>query len=141
MRTYPKSPKEKAGGMVYFPRMLDKIRLRAKGELDEEYHANMGIPRSADGMCLNFLRVNYDELRERVLQGGSDEEILEWCFEKGRRLNEGDLVVWNEFMTKFGWKDFRTPILEQMKQELGIADRGDIETIGDLIDFEEKRKS
>jgi hypothetical protein len=141
MSTYPKSPKEKAGGMSYLPRMVDKIRLRAKGELPEEYHAKMGVRRSADGMCLNFLRVNYDELRERVLQGGSNEEILEWCYEKGRRLNEGDLLVWNEFMTKFGWKDFRTPALEKMKQELGIPDRNDIETIGDLIDFEEKRKS
>ena len=92
-------------------------------------------------MCLNFLRVNYDELRERVLQGGSDEEILEWCYEKGRRLNEGDLMVWNEFMTKFGWNDFRTPVLNEMKQKLGIADRDDIKTIGDVIDFEEKRKS
>jgi gluconokinase len=141
MSTYPKSPKEKAGGMMYFPRMLDKIRLHARGELGEEYHANMGKPRSADGACLNFLRVNYDGLRERVLQRGSDEEILEWCFEKGRRLNEGDLLIWNEFMTKFGWKDFRTPVLERMKRELGIPDRDDIETIGDLIDFEEKRLS
>jgi Domain of unknown function (DUF5069) len=141
MSTYPKSPKEKAGGMSYFPRMLDKIRLHAKGELGEEYHANMGIRRSADGMCLNFLRVKYDELRERVLQGGSDEEILEWCYEKGRRLNEGDLMVWNEFMTKFGWNDFRTPVLNEMKQKLGIAERDDIKTIGDVIDFEEKRKS
>ena len=141
MNTYPKSPKERAGGMSYFPRMLDKIRLYAKGELPEEYHANMGIPRSADGMCLNFLRVNYDELRERVLQGGSDEEILDWCYEKGRRLNEGDLMVWNEFLTKFGWNDFRTPVLNEMKQKLGIADRDDIKTIGDVIDFEEKRKS
>lgn len=141
MSAYPKSPKEKAGGMSYFPRMLDKIRLRAKGELPEEYYANMGKQRSADGMCLNFLRVNYDELRDRVLQGGSDEEILEWCYEKGRRLNEGDLMVWNEFLTKFGWNDFRTPVLEEMKQKLGISDRDDIRTIGDVIDFEEKRKS
>ena len=141
MSTYPKSPKEKAGGMSYFPRMLDKIRLHAKGELPEDYHANMGIPRSADGMCLNFLRVQYDDLRKRVLEGGSDEEILEWCYEKGRRLNEGDLLVWNEFMTKFGWNDFRTPILNEMKQKLGIADRDDIKTIGDVMDFEEGRKS
>jgi uncharacterized protein DUF5069 len=141
MSAYPKSPKEKVGGMIYLPRMLDKIRLRAKGELDEEYHANMGKPRSADGACLNFLRVNYDELHKRVLEGGSDEEILEWCYEKGRHLNEGDLLVWNEFMTKFGWNDFRTPVLEQMKQKLGIADRDDIGTIGDVIDFEEGRKS
>jgi gluconokinase len=90
---------------------------------------------------VNFLRVNYDDLRERVPEGGSDEEILEWCFENGRRLNEDDLLVWNEFMSKFGWKDFRTPALRRMKEELGIPDRDDIETIGDLMDFEEKRKS
>ena len=92
MSTYPKSPREMTRGMAYFPRMLDKIRLHARGELGSDYHDNLGAPRTADGVC-NFLRVNYDELRERVLQGGSDEEILEWCFEKGRRLNEGDLFV------------------------------------------------
>jgi hypothetical protein len=82
MSSYPKSPKEKAGRMMYFPRMLDKIRLFAKGELGEKYHRNMGKPRSADGACLNFLRVNYDDLRERVLQGGSDENILGMVFRK-----------------------------------------------------------
>jgi hypothetical protein len=36
---YPKSPNEKTqNGMVYFPRMLDKIRLHASGELHEDYH-------------------------------------------------------------------------------------------------------
>lgn len=127
------------GGMRYFPRMLDKIRLHARGELGPQYHANMGKPQSADGVCLNFLRINYDDLRERVLAGGTDEEILEWCFEKGRRLNEGDLVVWNGFMAKFGWNDFATPTLESGKKQHGITDRGDIKTMGDLIDFEEKR--
>src|SRR5436309_2822906 len=93
---YPKSPNEKTqNGMVYFPRMLDKIRLHARGELPPEYHKNMGAPMTADGACCNFLRVNYADLRERVLQGGSDDEILEWCYEKGRPLNEGDIVVWN----------------------------------------------
>jgi hypothetical protein len=31
-------------------------------------------------MCLAFLRVNYNDLRDR-LAGGNDEEILEWCYE------------------------------------------------------------
>jgi len=35
MSTYPKSPKEMTGGMMYFPRMLDKIRLHGRGELPE----------------------------------------------------------------------------------------------------------
>jgi gluconokinase len=137
--TYPKSPKETVGGMMYFGRMLDKIRLRAKGELPEEYHQNLGIPRSADGICLNFLRINYDDLKKRVTEGGTDEEILEWCYEKGRRLNQGDLVVYNEFMNKFGWNDFANPLLVQQKEKCGIATRDDIQTIGQFIDWEEGR--
>ena len=141
MSTYPKSPKEMTGGMMYFPRMLDKIRLHAQGELAEDYHANLGKPRTADGACSNFLRVNYGDLRERVLAGGSDEEILEWCYEKGRRLNEGDLVVWNGFVSKLGWNDFVTSRLEEQKQKSGITHRTDIVTVGELIDLEEGRRS
>ena len=82
MSVYPKSPKEMTGGMMYFRRMLDKIRLHARGELGDDYHANLGQPRTADGSCSNFLRVKYDDLRDRVLAGGTDEEILEWCLRK-----------------------------------------------------------
>jgi gluconokinase len=141
MITYPKSPKEMVGGMKYFPRMLDKIRLHARGELHEDYHKNFGAPKTADTVCCNFLRVHHRDLRERVSQGGSDEEILEWCYQNGRRLNEGDLLIWNAFASKLGWNDFATPILEQQKEKLGIADRSDIAAIPDLIDFDEKRKS
>jgi len=112
MSTYPKSPREMTRGMMYFPRMLDKIRLHARGELHEDYRKNLGATKAADGACCNFLRLNYVDLRERVLQGGTDEEILEWCFEKGRR-----------------------------KRKHGITDRTDIVTIPDLIDFDEERKT
>src|SRR6476469_6675435 len=103
MSTFPKSPKEAVGGLTYFPRMLDKIRRKASGELGLEYQRNLGKPLSGDGALTNFLRVDYANLCERVLQGGTDQEILEWCFEKGRRLNEGDIRVWNGFITRLGW--------------------------------------
>ena len=141
MNTYPKSPKEMTNGMMYFPRMLDKIRLHARGELSADYHPNLGATKAADGACCNFLRVNYVDLRERVLQGGTDEEILEWCFERGRKLNEGDLVIWNCFSSKLGWNDFATPMLERGKKKHGVSDRDDIATIPDLIDFDEGRKN
>src|SRR4051812_34092047 len=130
MPKFPRSPKDMAGGMMYFPRMVDKIRLHAAGELPEEYHKNLGIPRSADGICLNFLRVKYNELVARVKQGGTDEEILEWCYENGRRLNEGDLLVYNNFVMKFGWNDFAAPNLVRAKEESGNAHRDDLQTIG-----------
>ncbi|PZR72192.1 MAG: DUF5069 domain-containing protein [Chthoniobacterales bacterium] len=141
MSTYPKSPKEMTSGMMYFSRMLDKIRLHARGELGEDYHQNLGAVKAADGVCSNFLRVHYRDLRERTLAGGNDEEILEWCFENGRRLNRQDLLVWNGFVSKLGWNDFATPLLEETKQKYGIAHRTDIVTIPDLIDHDEERTS
>ena len=127
-------------GMMYFPRMLDKIRLHGKGELGEEYHANLGRPKTADGACTNFLRINYGVLTQRVLKGGTDEEILDWCYTNGRRLNEGDLVVWNAYVSKLGWNDFASSVLDESKQKGGAADRTDLNTIAEWIDFDEKRR-
>jgi hypothetical protein len=31
-------------GMMYFPRMLDEIRLHARGELGPDYHTNLAAP-------------------------------------------------------------------------------------------------
>src|SRR5262249_25017435 len=129
MSAYPKSPKEMTGGMMYLPRMLDKIRLQARGELTDGYQASLGNSRRADGACTNFLRIDYAKLRDRVLAGGTDDEILEWCYENGRRLNAGDIVVWNGFFAKLGWNDFMTPVLEEQKKKSGITDRSDIGTI------------
>lgn len=141
MATYPRSPKEMTRGMMYFPRMLDKIRLHARGELGEDYQQNFGSRKAADGVCCGFLHIDHAKLRERVAQGGSDEEIQDWCFENGRRFNDADLFVWNAFATKLGWNDFAAPTLQRRKKEMGIEHREDIVTISDLIDFDEGRIS
>lgn len=116
MSNYPKSPKEMTGGMMYFPRMIDKIRMHAKGELGPEYHDNVGGQRAGDGVICNFLRIDFRKLTERVLEGGTDEEVLEWCYANGRRLNEGDIFVWNGFISKLGWRDRVTKFLEKRKR-------------------------
>jgi hypothetical protein len=132
-----RSPSEKVSGLFYFGRMLDKIRLHAKDELPSDYHANLG--KGFDEKCLKFLRVNYEQLVERSKQGGTDEEILRWCFEVGRRPSEADLYVWNEFMRKRGWNDEVSEILKRRKAEAGMSDRSDIETSFQFIDADEGR--
>jgi gluconokinase len=132
-----RSPSEKVGGPFYFGRMLDKIRLNAKGELPPDYHTNLG--KGFDEKCVRFLRVNYDELAERVKKGGTDEELLQWCFEKGRRPNENDIYVWNEFMRKRGWNDEVSEILKRRKAEAEMTDRTDIQTAFQFIDADEGR--
>jgi hypothetical protein len=123
--------------MSYFPRMLDKIRLHARGDLPPDYQSSLG--KGADGWCLTYLRVNYDDLRTRVLAGGTDEEILQWCFERGRKLEEVDLFIWNSFAKKLGWKDVASPLLERLKRKSGLADRTDILTMFDYFDADEGR--
>lgn len=139
MPTYPVSTKEKTRGMMYFPRMLDKIRMHGRGELGEDYQENLGNAKAADGACCAFMHVDYAKLRARVLQGGNDEEIMDWCFKNGRELTPGDLFVWNSFAAKLGWNDFASATLARRKKEMGIENRDDIQTIPDLIDYDEKR--
>ena len=79
------------------------------------------------------------KLCELVMTGGSDEQILEWCYANGRRLNEGDIMIWNGFISKLGWNDFATPFVEHIKQMHNLADRAEIQTMFDLIDVDEGR--
>jgi len=132
-----RSPSEKVGGFFYFGRMLDKIRVHARGELPSDYHANLG--KGFDEKCVTFLRVTYDELLDRVKQGGTDEEILQWCFDVGRRPSDNDVYVWNEFMRKRGWNDEVSKVLNRRKAEGGMADRSDIQTSFQFIDADEGR--
>jgi len=132
-----RSPSEKIGSLFYFGRMLDKIRLHAKGELPSDYHENLG--KGFDEKCVTFLRVDYDELVERVKKDRRDEEILEWCFTVGHQPTENEVYVWNEFMRKRGWNDEVSKILERRKAEAGMADRSDIQTSFQFIDADEGR--
>ncbi|MDQ3200509.1 MAG: DUF5069 domain-containing protein [Verrucomicrobiota bacterium] len=134
----PRSTEDETNGLRYFPRMLDKIRLQAKGELDPEYHENLG--RGADMRLVKYLRIEYPKLCERVQQGGSDQDILEWCYVKGRCLVKNDIEVWNGFISKLGWNDFASGHLEKSKAAAGLSDRTDIQTLGHLFDVEEGRK-
>jgi gluconokinase len=93
-----------------------------------------------DARCTRFLGVDYNELVDRTLKGGSDEEILEWCFERGRRPSEEEISIWNAFLTKRGWRDEASADLQAAKERSGFGDRDDIQTWVDLHDAEEGRK-
>lgn len=126
-------------GLIYFARMLDKIRLNADGRLTQGYFVGVADPTFFDARCTRFLGVDYEDLVERTLQGGSDEEILEWCFARGRRPTEEEIVVWNAFLSKRGWRDEASAELEAAKKREGWDGRDDIQTWVDLHDAEEGR--
>ena len=132
-----RSPYIQCGGIYYLPRMLDKIRLHASGDLPIDYQANLGG--GFDSRCLSFLWIEYPALVERVKEGGTDDEILDWAFNQGRTPSAEEVEIWNEFMRKRGWKDEMSERLAQRKRESGIPGRDDIQTFFDYIDFDEGR--
>ena len=135
----PCSDYRETKGLIYFARMLDKIRLHAAGQLAPDYFVGVDDPTFFDARCTRFLGVNYDKLVERTLKGGSDEEILDWCFKQGRRPSEEEIAIWNAFLLKRGWRDEATGELEEAKKRLGWEGRDDIQTWVDLHDSEEGR--
>jgi hypothetical protein len=134
-----RSAYDEVGGIVYFGRMLDKIRLKAKGALPTDYSTGTKQWLAFDSRCTRFLGVSYAALKRRTLEGGSDLQILRWCFAHGRRPKKEEIEIWNTFMRKRGWKDPSTPGLEADKRAAGLADRDDIQTWFDLFDADERR--
>ena len=135
---FPKSPYEEVGGLPYIARMCDKIRMQAKGELDEDYQANMG--RGFDRWTCDYLRVEYSELVEKVESGRDDLAVLEWAVSEGGERTSAERDWWLSYMRNRCYKDDLTKLLEKRKSENGLADRDDITCMFDLIDADEGRK-
>ena len=132
-----RSPYDTVGNLVHFGRMLDKIRLHAQRKLPAAYHQNLGI--GFDGRCCSFLHVKYEDVVARVKLGGTDEDVLQWCFENGRKPTDEEIEVWNGFMSKRGWRDEASARLEERKRESNFAHRTDIQTFFDYIEADEGR--
>lgn len=124
----------RVGGLVFFGRMLDKVRLHAQGKLPTDYNRGTGF----DGRVCRFLQVEYSALVERVLAGGSDEEMLAWCFTHGRRPSDEEIFIFNAFLSKRGWHDDSSAELEEMKRQRGFAHRTDIQTFFDFHKADEE---
>lgn len=136
-----RSPYAKVGRIVYFGRLLDKIRLHAEGKLPPDYVVNLGDskPGMFDTRCCSFLRVRHHELTARVLAGGlTDEGLLAWCHERGGPRTDEECLVWNHFMMKRGWRDDANPRLRQRIAESALESKP-IMTMFDYIDFDEDR--
>jgi len=134
----PVSPYNQFDGLVYFPRMLDKARLFARGELREDLCGNLGL--AMDAWTCALLSVSYADVVAEVGRGLDDRAVLDWCYAHGKKPTDQELRVWNAFMTKVGWRDWLAEKLAVRKAESGLADREDIQTMFDYIDADEGRE-
>ena len=101
MQQYPRSPKVLLDGMAHLARFIDKIRMRHAGLIQDYNYITVGF----DKYLLDLLQVNGSELEGRVLQGGTDEELLAWIQARAKPLSDEDIREWNERILHGGPKD------------------------------------
>lgn len=137
---WPRSAFDRVGDLVYFGRMLDKIRLHLAGVLPADYNLGVDNWYFFDARCTRFLGVEWDALVKRVKRGGTDEQILAWCGRHGRKPSAEDIEIWNAFMCKRGLEDAVSEGVQEEKRAAGLARRKDIRTFFELFDVEEGRR-
>ena len=135
-----RSPRESLGGYILLPRLIDKVRLFAKGELPQTYAANLlGTDYTLDGQFIAFTGLNAEALRQAIMSSRSDEEVLAWVREHAKPVTELDKQVWAEQIERYRPNAALTDYRRRAYPEL--ATRIDVSSLSvlDLIDMDEGR--
>ncbi len=139
---YPRSPKALVGGMVHLGRLIDKVRLRHQGLIQDYNYFTTGF----DKYLVEFLRLNPQEFERRVLEGGTDEQLLEWVYAHGRRPSEEEIRLWNERIMTGGPKDddarqrFQSRLVEiAAKRRVPVTALPPVTTWLEIIELDEER--
>ena len=115
-QNFPRSPKALLGGIAHLGRFIDKIRLRNAGHIQDYNYITVGF----DKYLADFLAIDAKAFEQRVLAGGTDEELL--AFVNAHRAT-------NEELGFTGGED-DCPIDELIPEYLAISFKGN-----DIVHF------
>jgi uncharacterized protein DUF5069 len=139
---YPCSPKLMLGGLAHLPRLIDKIRLRHRGEIPDYNYLTVGF----DKYLLDLLQIDAQDLERRVLEGGTDMELLGWVQARARPLSEEDVRQWNDRIFRGGPKDaasqqrFDARLAEiAAKRRMPLSSLPTVAAWSDIIELDEGR--
>ena len=139
---YPRSPKEQVGGLCHLGRLIDKVRMRNAGKIQDYNYLTVGF----DKYLLDKLEIKGEDFEKRVLQGGTDSEIAEWVRVNGKALTDEEKAEWNNMVLTFGPK---APMAQQafdknlaaiaQKRGVTVEQLPSIKTWFELIEHDENR--
>jgi Domain of unknown function (DUF5069) len=135
-KLFPRSPYERLGGYVHLARLIDKAKLHRKGLLNGYNYKTVGF----DKHLLAFLKLDPDAFEEAADRLDDDQAIVEWIGQNGVKHSAEQIEEWNRAMIS---RAPDTPVKKarflHFLKEAGGADRKDIRTYFDLIEFDENR--
>ncbi len=133
----PRSARDEIEGIIYLPRLFDKIRLMSAGTLHPDFQANLGI--GMDLWTCQFLGVAYEDLKAQILAGATDVDALAWARENGLTRPDFELAWFNSYIRNRGFRDDMSTRLAERKKETPKTDRDDIQSFMDYIEIDEDR--
>jgi len=133
----PCSARLELGGIIYLPRLLDKIRLMHAGTLHPDFQDNLGL--GMDLWTCQFLGVDYHDLKAQVLAGATNEDALAWALKNGLTRPDFELAWFTAYLTTRGFRDNMSAKLALRKKETPETDRDDIQTFMDYLEVDEGR--
>lgn len=126
----------KATGLLHLPRFIAKIRKHLAGELPKSYQRN--FCRGFDGFLCMHLGIDPKAVVELVRECGDDAALLE---QRLMAMMPADVNApkWNREVVQKGMHGMGRERLEEVKADMGIADRADLISFADLIEYDEGR--
>ncbi len=129
----PRSPRVKLGGYVTLPRMLDKGRALVAGK-NGEYNFNCPV----DKRFLEFVGLEAEPIKQLLVEGKGDREILEWIQANAPKKHSADeIAAWSVAAEKRvpeddGSRKFFEDSLKKLDPK-----RTDVTTWFDLLDLDD----
>ena len=126
----------KPTGLLHLPRFIAKIRKHLAGGLPKSYQRN--FCRGFDGFLCAHLGIDSKQVIELVRECGDDCALLD---QRLLALLPADVnaAKWNREVVQKGMHGMGRERLEEVKAEMGIADRSDLVCFADLIEYDEGR--
>jgi len=139
---YPRSPKALLGGIAHLGRFIDKIRLRNAGQIQDYNYITVGF----DKYLIEFLGIDARAFEQRVLAGGSDEELLAWAVANGKPHTQDEVDQWSRILLASKPKDeeakqrFQGRLQEvARKRGVPVSALPPVSTWADVIELDEGR--
>jgi uncharacterized protein DUF5069 len=141
-QVYPRSPKILLGGIAHLARFVDKIRLRHEGEIQDYNYITVGF----DKYLVDFLQIDPKSFEQRVLAGGTDDELLAWVKANSRKPSDQEIAQWSQGLLSSGPKDDAARQRFQgrlqgiaTKRGMPVASLPSVHTWADVIELDEER--
>lgn len=141
-QTYPRSPKALLGGIAHLGRFIDKIRLRNAGRIQDYNYITVGF----DKYLVDFLGIDPKAFEQRVLAGGTDEELLGWVVAHGKPVTPEEIAQWSRNLLASGPKDdaarqrFQGRLQDiAAKRAVPVGSLPPVSTWADVIELDEGR--